>query len=195
MKRITDEDESIYNTTDPEVQVLHNRYFLISLLGKGGFSEVHKAYDLKTCTLVACKIHQVNPHWRREQKENYIKHATREYEIHKSLHHENIVELIGKPSWPRPRVCVRRAWWLTMALFCFVADVFEIDNNSFCTVLEYCDGYDLDFQLKQSKRLPEKSAKATLVQLLSALKYLNLPERGRAIIHYDLKPGEKTPLS
>jgi len=28
-------------------------------------------------------------------------------------------------------------------------DVFEIDANSFCTVLEYCDGHDLDFYLKQ----------------------------------------------
>jgi hypothetical protein len=27
--------------------------------------------------------------------------------------------------------------------------VFEIDANSFCTVLEYCDGHDLDFYLKQ----------------------------------------------
>jgi tousled-like kinase len=30
-------------------------------------------------------------------------------------------------------------------------DVFEIDANSFCTVLEYCDGHDLDFYLKQVK--------------------------------------------
>ena len=27
-------------------------------------------------------------------------------------------------------------------------DVFEIDDNSFCTVLQYCDGNDLDRHLK-----------------------------------------------
>ena len=28
-------------------------------------------------------------------------------------------------------------------------DVFEIDSNSFCTVLEYIEGHDLDFVLEQ----------------------------------------------
>ena len=46
----------------------------------------------------------------------------REYNIHKNLQHSRIVNLF---------------------------DVFEIDANSFCTVLEYCDGHDLDFYLKQ----------------------------------------------
>lgn len=32
-------------------------------------------------------------------------------------------------------------------------DVFEIDQNSFCTVLEYCPGQDLDFLLKQEHKL------------------------------------------
>lgn len=46
----------------------------------------------------------------------------REYNIHKALDHPRVVKLY---------------------------DVFEIDANSFCTVLEYCDGHDLDFYLKQ----------------------------------------------
>ena len=58
-----------------------------------------------------------------------LQHATREYEIHKELHHENVTELY---------------------------DVFEMNENSFCTVLEYCSGHDLDFQLKQLERLPGK---------------------------------------
>jgi serine/threonine protein kinase len=52
----------------------------------------------------------------------YNRHALREYNIHKSLDHPRVVKL---------------------------HDVFEIDANSFCTVLEYCDGHDLDFYLKQ----------------------------------------------
>jgi len=52
----------------------------------------------------------------------YNRHALREYNIHKALDHPRVVKLY---------------------------DVFEIDANSFCTVLEYCDGHDLDFYLKQ----------------------------------------------
>ena len=71
---------------------------------------------------MACKIHQLNKDWKDDKKANYIKHALREYNIHKNLVHPRIVSLF---------------------------DVFEIDANSFCTVLEYCDGHDLDFYLKQ----------------------------------------------
>ena len=71
---------------------------------------------------MACKIHQLNKDWKDDKKANYIKHALREYNIHKNLQHSRIVNLF---------------------------DVFEIDANSFCTVLEYCDGHDLDFYLKQ----------------------------------------------
>jgi tousled-like kinase len=52
-------------------------------------------------------------------------------------------------------------------------DVFEIDTNSFCTVLEYCDGNDLDFFLKQNKTIPEKEARSIIMQIINALKYLN----------------------
>lgn len=53
---------------------------------------------------------------------SFYRHALREYNIHKALDHPRVVKLY---------------------------DVFEIDANSFCTVLEYCDGHDLDFYLKQ----------------------------------------------
>jgi tousled-like kinase len=40
--------------------------------------------------------------------------------------------------------------------------------------LEYCDGNDLDFFLKQNKIIPEKEARSIIVQIISALKYLNI---------------------
>lgn len=58
---------------------------------------------------------------------------------------------------------------------------------SFCTVLEYCDGSDLEFYLKQNKVITEKETRSIVVQMVSALKYLN--EVKPPIIHYDLKPG------
>lgn len=42
-------------------------------------SEVFKAFDLTNMREVACKIHQLNPHWNDQKKQNYLKHAIREY--------------------------------------------------------------------------------------------------------------------
>ncbi|XP_041365414.1 serine/threonine-protein kinase tousled-like 2 isoform X2 [Gigantopelta aegis] len=156
IKRIQSEDNSRFK----DHPILNERYLLLNMLGKGGFSEVHKGFDLKEQRYVACKIHQLNREWKEDKKANYIKHALREYNIHKSLHHPRIVKLY---------------------------DVFEIDNNSFCTVLEYSKGNDLDFYLKQNKCIPEKEARSIMCQTVSALKYLN--EIKPAVIHYDLKPG------
>lgn len=156
LKRIHNEDNSRFK----DHPILNERYLLLCLLGKGGFSEVHKGFDLKEQRYVACKIHQLNREWKEDKKANYIKHALREYNIHKTLDHPRIVKL---------------------------HDVFEIDNNSFCTVLEYQKGNDLDFYLKQNKVIPEKEARSIMVQTASALRYLN--EIKPPVIHYDLKPG------
>jgi len=103
------------------------------------FSEVWRAFDLDENRYVACKIHQVNKDWKEDKKANYVKHAMREKDIHKSLDHPRIVRLF---------------------------DLFTIDNDSFCTVLEYCDGNDLDFYLKQHKQIPEKEARCIIMQVL-----------------------------
>ncbi|KAK6926589.1 Protein kinase domain [Dillenia turbinata] len=156
MKRIRDEDGSRFNN----YQILNHRYALMNLLGRGGFSEVYKAFDLVEHRYVACKLHGLNAQWSEEKKQSYIRHAIREYNIHKSLVHHNIVRL-----------------W----------DTFEIDHNTFCTVLEYCSGKDLDAVLKATPILPEKEARIIIVQIFQGLVYLN--KRTQKIIHYDLKPG------
>uniref|UniRef100_A0A2P2KC34 Protein kinase domain-containing protein n=4 Tax=Rhizophora mucronata TaxID=61149 RepID=A0A2P2KC34_RHIMU len=156
MKRIRDEDGSRFNN----YQILNHRYALLNLLGKGGFSEVYKAYDLLEHRYVACKLHGLNAQWSEDKKQSYIRHAIREYNIHKTLVHCNIVRL-----------------W----------DTFEIDQNTFCTVLEYCSGKDLDAVLKATPILPEKEARIIIVQIFQGLVYLN--KRVQKIIHYDLKPG------
>merc|ERR1719149_106437 len=91
--------------------VLHERYVMLNMLGKGGFSEVYRAFDLIGLRYVACKIHQLNQTWSDERKRNYTRHATREYDIHRTLDHPRITRLF---------------------------DVFAIDLNSFCTVIEFC---------------------------------------------------------
>jgi tousled-like kinase len=161
LKRINSEDNSRFRSRPK----LHDRYILQSLLGKGGFSEVWLAYDLAELRTVAVKIHQLDPRWSDAKKENYTRHISREYEIHKDVRHPRIVSLY---------------------------DVFEIDNNSFATVLECCGGGDLDVLLKERKTLPERDARAILLQILIGMQYLSQasPDGSRkGIIHYDLKPG------
>jgi hypothetical protein len=143
LKRATDEDQSPLS----DFRRLNDRYLLISLLGKGGFSEVYLAFDLKELKQVACKIHSVNTMWSTTKRQNYTKHAIREYKIHKELVHDRVVKLF---------------------------DVFEIDSSSFCTVLEYCEGGDLDSYLKQNKILSEREAKCIIAQIFSGLKYPSL---------------------
>ncbi|KAM4598002.1 serine/threonine-protein kinase tousled-like 2 isoform 1-T1 [Polymixia lowei] len=156
LKRIHNEDNSQFK----DHPTLNDRYLLLHLLGRGGFSEVYKAFDLTEQRYVAVKIHQLNKNWRDEKKENYHKHACREYRIHKELDHPRIVRLY---------------------------DYFSLDTDSFCTVLEYCEGNDLDFYLKQHKLMTEKEGRSIIMQIVNALKYLN--EIRPPIIHYDLKPG------
>jgi tousled-like kinase len=43
--------------------VLSERYLVLSILGKGGFSEVYKAFDIEMCREVACKIHSFDDSW------------------------------------------------------------------------------------------------------------------------------------
>jgi tousled-like kinase len=144
---------------------LHDRYVLLLLLGRGGFSEVWKAYDLAELREVAVKIHQLDPRWSDAKKESFTKHVSREYEIHRGVRHPRIVSLL---------------------------DVFEIDMNSFATVLECCHGTDLDTLLKERGTLPEAEARAVLIQILVGMRYLSQPSLDgtrQGIVHYDLKPA------
>eukprot|EP01039_Chlorochromonas_danica_P003020 gene3024-3295_t len=153
-----------------DLPCLNDRYLLQHMLGRGGFSEVWKALDLVELREVAVKIHQLNPQWSEERKQSYIRHVTREYNIHKDMKHPRVVQLF---------------------------DVFEIDVNSFATVLEYCKGIDLDEKLKRQRIIAEKDARVIFMQIMSGLRYLNKPystsdennsNRKISIIHFDLKP-------
>ncbi|KXS13327.1 kinase-like protein [Gonapodya prolifera JEL478] len=140
--------------------MLNGRYLLLELLGRGGFSEVWKGFDSEDMRIVAVKIHSLNSQWSDERKKTYTRHAMREYAIHQRLLHNRIVRLF---------------------------DVFEIDDQSFATVLEYCDGTDLESHLHSVKMLPEREARSIVTQVFSGLRYLN--EISPPVIHYDLKPG------
>lgn len=139
--------------------LLHNRYQILCLLGKGGFSEVYKAYDLKEHKYVACKLYTLKNNLTKEMSENYLKHTIREIEIHKLINSDNIVKQLN---------------------------VFNIDKTSFATILEYCNGGDLNYYMNMTKNFSEKEIKCIILQILEGLKYLNSMKN--KIIHYDIKP-------
>jgi hypothetical protein len=82
------------------------------------------------------QIHQLNSTWSEARKASYVRHAVREYTIHKALHHRNIVSLtdifeVGAGhsfSWLRhvgdmcllqsrdPAACMCDSWHLLLAL-------------------------------------------------------------------------------
>lgn len=161
-KRIAHEDHSRFVRDLP---ALNGRFLMCMMLGRGGFSEVWKAVDLHTLDEVAVKVHELNSNWSQDRKNSYVRHVTREYNIHLSLNHPRVVRQYS---------------------------VFEIDQNSFATVLEYCRGTDLDERLKREKTIGEKEAKVVLMQMISGIQYLHTPDeaaRKKTIIHYDLKPA------
>lgn len=164
LRRIQHEDASKFSTRP----VLKNRYLLRQLLGKGGFSEVWKAFDFELMRDVAVKIHDLDPAWTEERKANYLKHAKREYEIHAAIRHPRIAQLYG------------------------LIDHIEGSNSSFATVMEFCPSLDLDCVLKRQQRLGEKEAKCILIQILSGLLHLSNGagiKNSLGIIHFDIKPA------
>uniref|UniRef100_A0A2K5IJR4 Protein kinase domain-containing protein n=1 Tax=Colobus angolensis palliatus TaxID=336983 RepID=A0A2K5IJR4_COLAP len=64
LKRISNEDNSQFK----DHPTLNERYLLLHLLGRGGFSEVYKAFHLCEQRYAAVKIHQLNKSWRDEKK-------------------------------------------------------------------------------------------------------------------------------
>lgn len=163
-KKLIQEEKSLYakqsklNPYGPW-PILNSQFQILKLLGKGGFSEVYLAYDLERLKFTACKLHTILPHWDNLTKNNYLKYTLREITVFNKLNHPHIVEYY---------------------------ESFQLENGSLFTILEYCEGKDLDYYLKRNGRYAEKEAKNIIKQIISALEYLD--QQNPKIIHYDIKP-------
>jgi len=67
-KRMRDEEVSKYcgshsRRISNQLTLLKDRYLILSILGKGGYSEVYRAFDLEACREVACKVHHFDNSW------------------------------------------------------------------------------------------------------------------------------------
>ncbi|KAG8344428.1 Protein kinase domain [Trypanosoma vivax] len=158
IRRVNDEDASTFVA----VPLLgpKDRYVLMHLLGKGGFSEVWKAFDLQEARYVACKIHRVQREWSAQTRQHYQERAVRELRIMRLLEHPHLTCLY---------------------------DAFDHGPSTFVSVMEFSAGTDLDTHLKRCGTLREAEARLILLQMVSALRYLAAQEQ--PIIHYDLKPA------
>ena len=137
--------------------VIDDRYQVVSFIGKGAFSEIFKVFDLDHGQYVILKLHLIDP-TKHNDKANFEKHIKREQDVLKNLSHPGIVGFIDS----------------------------LIVNGLFCTVLEFCEGDDLDTYLKKNRRIPEKSVRMIVRQILLTIRYLN--SQCNKVIHYDLKP-------
>lgn len=146
------------NSAFANFPVLSDRYLLLNLLGRGGFSEVYRAYDFESARFVACKVHQLASNWSEARKQSFLRHMLRENEIHKSLSHPRILH---------------------------AHDSFELDSLTVVSVLDLCNGTDLDVLLRKNGALPEREARSIIAQVFAGLVYLDQYD----IVHYDLKPG------
>eukprot|EP00930_Biecheleria_cincta_P028701 TRINITY_DN20018_c0_g1_i1.p1 TRINITY_DN20018_c0_g1~~TRINITY_DN20018_c0_g1_i1.p1 ORF type:complete len:548 (-),score=121.28 TRINITY_DN20018_c0_g1_i1:171-1814(-) len=141
-------------------RMIENRFQLLNMLGMGGFCRVFKAFDLETMSFCALKIHHVEHTLNDVTRECLVRWAMREYTTQQALKHPGIVLVHAK---------------------------FPLDHQTLVGVFELCEGDTLDVRLKLNGALKEQEAKAIIVQILHALRYLN--SDGRAVIHYDIKPS------
>ena len=127
--------------------IVYDRYQTLQLLGKGGFGEVYKCYDLEENKIMALKrvyfkdIHE-------SEKEEFFARVMRQATIQKGLEHPNIAKFI---------------------------DVVDINKkeNLIVLALEHCSGPELATYLRKYKHLEEKQTKLIMKQLFSALDYLS----------------------
>lgn len=64
---------------------------MLNIIGKGGFAEVYKAFDVVDLKYVVLKLNILNEQWDNETKELFIKYAKRENDVFWTLNHPNIV--------------------------------------------------------------------------------------------------------
>ncbi|CDJ40770.1 Tyrosine kinase-like (TKL) protein, putative [Eimeria tenella] len=141
---------------------LRRGYRLLNMLGRGGFAEVWEVFDPLTCSVAAAKLHVLSSVKREKERLKIVKRVQNEIEIHKDIRpHPHIVEM---------KAC------------------FEMGNDVLASILQFCEGGDLDHYLKISGPLEEPLAARWIRQILQALHYLKHQPNG-SIYHLDVKPG------
>ncbi len=139
--------------------LLHNRYRILGILGKGGFGATFASSDLSLPGTPLCVVKQLRP----------CTDNANVFKMSKELF-EREAETLGKlgvhPQVPR------------------LLDYFE-DNQQFYLVQEYVKGHNLYQEVKKRGPFSEAGVKQVLSELLPILKYIHK----QRVIHRDIKPA------
>jgi serine/threonine-protein kinase len=139
--------------------LLHDRYQILGILGKGGFGATFVSSDLSLPGNPLCVVKQLRPS---TDDPNVFQMARELF--------EREAETLGKlgvhPQVPR------------------LLDYFE-DNQQFYLVQEYVKGHNLHQEVKKRGPFSEAGVKQFLSELLPILKYIHKQK----VIHRDIKPA------
>ncbi|CAD8190766.1 unnamed protein product [Paramecium pentaurelia] len=131
--------EERYKKADGETA--YRRYQKGKVLGKGGFAKCYEVTSIESKKVLAAKIIAKSTLKKGRTKAKLIT----EIKLHKSLHHQNIVQF---------------------------EDVFE-DNENVYILLELCQNQTLNELLKRRRRITQIEVQCYLKQLIGALKYIH----------------------
>jgi serine/threonine-protein kinase len=139
--------------------LLHDRYHILGILGKGGFGATFVSSDLSLPGNPLCVVKQLRPS---TDDPNVFQMARELF--------EREAETLGKlgvhPQVPR------------------LLDYFE-DNQQFYLLQEYVKGHNLHQEVKKRGPFSEAGVKQFLSELLPILKYIHKQK----VIHRDIKPA------
>lgn len=134
-------------------------YEIVGLLGSGAFATVHRVRHRGDGQQYAMKVMEKQKLLRGADKrrlDEMVDQVLREARLLRMIDHPNVIRFI---------------------------DIFE-DNERLFLVMELVEGGELFDRLARGGAFKEEDARAIMVQLLSALKYMH----AKNIIHRDLKP-------
>ena len=139
--------------------LLHERYRILGILGKGGFGATFAASDLSLPGNPICVVKQLRPS---TDDPNIFRIAKELFEREA----ETLRKVVIHPQVPR------------------LLDYFE-NNQQFYLVQEYVEGDNLYEEVKKRGPFSEAGVKQFLSELLPILKYIH----EQKVIHRDIKPA------
>jgi len=152
------------NAPHPEGTVLHGRYRLTDIVGRGGMGNVYRAEDLRLPGRL-CAIKEVPP-------DPHLTVELRQQAHQQFLQEASILAQLDHPNLPK------------------VSDFFSTDNRDYL-VMDFVPGSDLKELLQASHERGEMLAESTVLgwatQIVDALSYLH--RQSPPVVHRDIKPG------
>lgn len=172
----------INSDSDPSVEILDNRYKIISVIGKGGMGAVYKAEHVKIGKIVAIK-EMNDDHFRTDkEKEDARKRFEKEARILCNLSHQGLPQVSDFFT-------IEETYNITPANTKTNTKAVQLKKNRYFLVMSYVEGKDLKMIMKErgSKPVSEDQVLKWLDQVIDILNYLHT--QNPPVIYRDIKPS------